>query len=192
MTTAAQRAREVERAARAFAAATAGDAIRVTFNDDDPERTRGLSRVFVGLGATIDAMPAVLRASGIPAIRAEFRRNFADERGRRPWAPLAPRTVEERIRLGYPGRRPILKRTGALERHVVNAPAMVLRVPTGLELRIAPGERVNGVAKYRPLALGTGTMPARPMVVLPAPAANRVTSAISRALRERAIAAGLG
>lgn len=49
------------------------------------------------------------------AIRSALAGSFANQGSARgAWAPLRPRTVAERIRLGYPGRRPILVRSGQL------------------------------------------------------------------------------
>lgn len=48
------------------------------------------------------------------AIRDGFSENFQDEQsgdGDR-WEPLAPKTISERKRLGYPGEHPILERSG--------------------------------------------------------------------------------
>lgn len=185
----------VRRAVNDFKTSTTGrgtDApIRVTFNDDNPADTRSMSRLFVGLGATLDAMTDVLRGPGADAIRDAFGDNFARQGERAPWAALAPSTIAQRIRLGY-GRGPILQRTGALKRHVTTAPAQVTRTGSGIELRIKPGNVVAGRPKYVPLAMGTSRMPARPMVVLPPAAVAKVTGIISRALRARAQANGLG
>lgn len=48
------------------------------------------------------------------AVRQGFAENFAGERSGtgRAWNPLAPSTVRERVRLGFPGEHPILVRTG--------------------------------------------------------------------------------
>lgn len=200
--TARQRARAVQDAVRRFQQQTAGMGVRnapvrLTFNDDGPGDTRGLDRLFVGLDVTLDGVLAVM---GEPAvlrtIREQFRLNFEGEKGRRPWPALAPRTVAERRRLGYGGAHPILVRTGALRQHVLRTPAQTRRVGSGAELRIAPSPSVNGVPKYRVLARGGrtpsgGRIPPRPMVVIDAQGAVRVTSAISRALRARAAANGL-
>lgn len=190
------RRREVSKAVQRFQAQAGGTGqgagVRVTFNDDGPGDLRGLSRVFVGLGATLDAAPEILRTAGVPAIRAGFAANFQRQAERKPWAALAPSTVEERLRLGF-GRGPILQRTGALRSHVLTAPAKITGGSGGgVTLTIRPGNSVRGVPKYEPLARGTSRMPARPMVVLTGPAATKVTSAISRAFRQRAAANGLG
>lgn len=48
------------------------------------------------------------------AIREQYAAQFASEGGRSgaPWAQLRPRTVRDRMRQGYPGRHPILVRSG--------------------------------------------------------------------------------
>ena len=169
-----------------------GGGVRVTIADDTKGGSVGFDRVFVGLGAVLDAMPSALKAAE-PEIRAGHRAVFTTEgaAGRGRWRPLKPSTIEERRRLGY-GPGPILKRTGALERHVLSTPAVVSRIPGGYQLRIAPDANVNGVRKYRALAMGHGRIPARPMVALGPQAATKVTSAISRYLRARAASGGLG
>lgn len=188
----------LDRALRRFRRDTArrsgggGAPIRLTINDDGPGDTRGFDRVFVGLGATIDAFPSVLR-DVVPVIRAAHRANFRTEgaAGRGRWAPLKPRTLADRRRRGYPP-GPILTRSGALREHVLGTPAKITRAGTAVELRIAPGRVVDGVPKYRALArgYGPGNLPARPMVAVGPAEAVKITSAISRELRRRAAANG--
>lgn len=56
------------------------------------------------------------------AVRQSFQEQFTRQSsGNGPWPALAPRTVQERQRLGFPGRRPILVRTGALRSSFVNS-----------------------------------------------------------------------
>lgn len=202
--TLAQQMRAVRQAVARFQQQTANGAsgprsapVRLTINDDDPANTRGFDRVFVGLEVTLDGLTTVLSdATVLRAVRDRFADNFARESGRTKWAALAPSTVQQRRRLGYGGAHPILKRTGALERHVLTTPAQTRRTAGGAELRIAPSPSVGGVRKYRVLAKGGttptgGRIPSRPMVVIDARGAVKVTSAISRALRARAAANGL-
>ena len=193
---AAARARQVraatDRFRRATSAGGAGGAVRLTMNDDDPAGTTGFDRVFAGFGATMAGLTSALSSPEVlRVIRAQFARNFTEEAGRRPWAQLAPSTVEERARLGFGGRHPILVRTGQLRRHVITAPAVTQRTPGGAVLTIRPADSVGGVPKYRVNATGSRSTPARPMVVIDAAGAVKVTSAISRALRTRAQANGL-
>lgn len=196
------RAARLNAAARTFeraAAARGGGPIRLTMHDDGPGDTRGFDRLFVGLGATVAAFPDALR-DALPTIRAAHAAVFrtAGLAGRGGWPALSESwTVPERIALGYGGRAPILVRTGALRDHVLNTPAVVSKTADGFELRIAPTPNVGGVAKYRILARGGTTslgtrIPARPMVALGPTQAVKVTSAISRSLRQRAAANGLG
>lgn len=180
------RGRDIENAARRFNSAAGGAPIRLTINDDDAANTTGFDRLFAGFGATLDAFPEALRSAALPVVRQLHAENFAREAGRRPWAQLAEATVQERIRLGFPGRHPILRRTGALMRHVMGTPAKVTRTGNATELRIAPGASVGGVPKYRALARGRRGMPGRPMVVINAQGAVKVTSALSRYLRQKA------
>lgn len=166
--------------------------LRVTIVDDVNGNRNGIDRIFDAFDATIDDIPEVFRAS-VPAIRDAHRAVFATEgsAGRGRWTPLAPSTLAERARLGF-GPGPIHVRTGALRDHVLTAPAQITRTAGGVELRIEPTADVGGVPKYRALALGTDTIPSRPMVALGRPAAARVTSTIQRALRARARSHGLG
>lgn len=179
--------RQVEAAVGRFErTATGGAPIRLTINDDDAADTTGVDRLFAGLGATLDAFPDALRTAALPVVRQLHAENFAREGGRRPWAQLAEATVAERRRLGYGPRHPILHRTGALMRHVLDAPARVSTVGNAVELRIKPGPVVGGVPKYRALARGGRNLPGRPMVVIDARGAVKVTSALSRYLRTKA------
>ena len=51
------------------------------------------------------------------SIRHEIARNFDSESaGGENWAPLNPKTVADRIRHGFPGAHPILRRTGEYRR----------------------------------------------------------------------------
>lgn len=194
-----QRGKAIGKAVDRFNATQApgGGFVRVSFNDDDKADTRGMDRVFTGLDVTLGSMASVLSSPGILAtIRDQFERNFDTETGRRKWAALRPSTVQERVRLGYGGRHPILQRTGALRTHVMRTPAKVSTTARGAELRIAPAPSVGGVRKYRFLAKGGttptgGRVPGRPMVVIDKTGATKVSSAISRALRQRAAANGI-
>lgn len=195
-----QRAKRIGTAVRKFEQRTrpgSSTGVRVTILDDSRAGGAGLDRLFVGLGATMNALPQAL-TDALPSIRAAHRRNFTTEgaSGRGRWAPLAPSTILERARLGYPP-GPILKRTGALQRHVLSTPAVVRRTRGGAELRIAPANTVAGIPKYRTLALGGrtptgGRVPGRPMVTIGPEGAKRITSAISRSLRATARRHGIG
>lgn len=165
--------------------------IGVSITDDSPANLRGLDRIFDAFGATIDDLPKILEDS-VPAIREAHRQVFATEgaAGRGSWPSLAPSTLRERARLGFPP-GPIHVRTGALREHVLSAPAKITRRGDTVELRIRPDDNVGGVPKYRALALGTDRIPSRPMVAVGPQAATRITSAIQRAFRARAGANGL-
>lgn len=195
------RVRAYVRALTRFDSQTAGSGpvsapIRLTINDGDPASTTGFDRVFVSLGVTLGGMTAVLSdAAVLAAIRKAFEQNFDREGGRTSWPALASSTIVERRRKGY-GAGPILQRTGALKRHVLTTPAVTSTTGRGAQLRISPSPSVNGVRKYRILALGGrtptgGRIPSRPMVVLTPQGSVKVTSAISRALQARAAANGL-
>lgn len=90
------------------------------------------------------------------------RQQFASEGGHggRPWAPLAQRTILARRQIGL-GARPILRRTGTLERSLTTLNSDALSVHTALQYR--RGSLVEyGVFHQR----GTRTMPARPPIEL--------------------------
>lgn len=163
----------------------------VEIRDDSNEREAGISRIFEAFDATIDEFPDVLR-DALPEIRRAHGQNFDTEgaSGRGPWAPLAPSTLRDRARLGFPP-GPILTRTGALRAHVLAADADISQVGNLTILRIRPGDYVGGVAKYRYLAGGTSKMPARPQVTIGPANATKVSSVIQRSLRARARAHGL-
>ncbi len=184
--------------ARGAQGTPANPGIRLTLTDDSPAGARGVDRVFVGLGATIDAFPDVLR-DAVPTIRKVHADNFRTEgaSGRGTWPPLATRTIARRIQRGY-GPRPILLNEGDLRRHVLGTPAVITRDGNDVKLTIAPAPTVEGTGKryYRVHALGHSnskrTIPARPMVTVGPAGAVEITSAISRALRLRAMGNGLG
>ena len=189
MTSGQDRVKAVDRAVREFNRAVSGE-VRVTIFDDAPAGGKGFDRVFAGFGATIDAMPAALRA-GLPAVGAAFAANFTRQGARAAWAPLAPSTQAERRRLGYGPARPILVRSGALRAHVLAATKAARITRTGNTVRLVVDPR-PGMPKYAWLALGTSRMPARPMLVVTPEHATRITSAVSRHLRTVAAANGLG
>jgi len=165
--------------------------VGVTIVDDSAEQRAGLSRIFDAFDATVADFPAVLEAA-VPTIREAHRAVFTSEgaAGRGAWPALAPRTLRDRARLGFaPG--PILVRTGQLRDHVLSAPAKITRRGSSVELRIEPAGSVGGVPKYVANALGTSTIPGRPMVAIGPAAAVKVTSTVQRALREVARRNGL-
>lgn len=189
------RVRAMSRGNRRTPSGPALGLIRVTIRDDSKARGKGIDRLFDALGATIDDVPSVLRDPRlIEVIRSGFARNFDTEgaAGRGSWAALSPRTLAERSRLGYsPG--PILTRSGALRAHVLAAEPQVFAGGGVVQLKIEPGVSVDGVPKYRALALGysPNNLPGRPMVAIGPATAARVTSSLQRALRERALRNGL-
>ncbi len=169
--------------------------IRLTLADDSPQGALGVDRVFVGLGATIDAFPDVLRDT-VPTIRKVHADNFRTEgaSGRGAWDPLKDKTIARRIRRGY-GPSPILLNEGDLRRHILGTPAVIARTGNDVTLTIAPSPTVEGTGKsyYRVHARGNPdrNIPARPMVTVGPQGAVEITSAISRALRLRAMGNGL-
>lgn len=165
--------------------------IGVTITDDSTNNLRGLDRIFDAFGATIDDLPKILE-DAVPSIREAHRAVFETEgaAGRGSWPALAPATLRDRARKGFPP-GPIHVRTGALKAHVLSAPAKITRRGTTVELRIRPDDNVGGVPKYGALARGTSRIPARPMVAIGPAQAVKVTSSIQRAFRARARSHGL-
>lgn len=85
---------------------------------------------------------------------------FATE-GFGKWAPLAPRTVEERIALGYGGEHPILVRTGSLRDSLTrNSVIHLRRTDTSAELRIGTRHELFLIHQRSSRV----NMPSRPMV----------------------------
>lgn len=180
-------AKRIAAAAREANAASSRRGLRVSINDDGPADRRGFDRVFADFDRTLASIPDALRA-GVPAVRAAHRANFREQTsGYGGWAALAPSTLRDRRRRGYPP-GPILTRSGALREHVLGTPARITRSGNVYELRIAPSPSVGGVPKYRALAKGysPNNLPARPMVSIRPEHANAVASAISRYMRTRA------
>lgn len=171
--------------------AGAAGMMRVTIADHSPAGAKGFDRLFDGLNATLDDMPAIL-AGALPTIREAHRSVFTTEgaAGRGSWPALAPSTLRDRARLGY-GPGPILERSGQLKAHVLSTPATITRKGNTVELRIRPADSVGGVPKYVANALGTSRIPARPMVAIGPAGATKVTSAIMRGLRARAAREGI-
>lgn len=115
------------------------------------------------------------------AIRASFAANFAAESaGATPWAPLAPRTVADRERLGYPGEHPILVRSGQYRRSFID-PAddeHYSRVTTeGGRTVIAEG---TTDIRAGTLEFGSDRVPARPALIPGDAARQRIGAALDR------------
>lgn len=116
------------------------------------------------------------------AIRHGFARNFTQQSSGdgTPWAPLAPATIAERIRLGYPGPRPILVRSGALRSSYTN--------PNGQDTFYDFRSRLDGfemeagsdMEKAHELEYGRDNMPARPVSILSALAERQVLDAMDQ------------
>lgn len=123
------------------------------------------------------------------AVREGFRQNFSFQGGPSgAWRPLAARTVLERIRLGYPGTRPILVRSGDYMRSFVNAGhrdhyAALERTGAGWRMVIgSEDERVDE------LEGGTHKIPARPVTELSSWSESRIGDALDRIMNRHAAA----
>lgn len=104
--------------------------------------------------ALADMTPAMERAE--KTIEQAIARRFGEQSdGESPWAPLAPRTLEDRARKGYaPG--PILQRSGTLRDSMKSSHGRDFA-------ESGPSEDVS-YARYH--VEGTGTMPARNYLAL--------------------------
>jgi hypothetical protein len=115
------------------------------------------------------------------AIRASFAANFASESaGAASWAPLAPRTVRDRERLGYPGEHPILVRSGSYRRSFID-PAddeHYSRV-THEAGRTVIAEGTTDI-RAGTLEFGSDRVPARPALIAGDAARQRITDALDR------------
>ena len=108
-------------------------------------------------------------------IRREFQSNFTNQRsGNGAWPALAPSTVLQRQRLGFPGRRPILVRTGGLRSSYVNAgsPDHESRVfrAGGFTVYEEGSSHENALYHER----GTSRMPQRSVTILGSDSENRL------------------
>jgi len=104
------------------------------------------------------------------------------------WAPLATSTVAERQRLGFPGRRPILRRTGSL----LGALTEPMNAGHVLDYaRVGAGTTVlhygTRDVRFLPLQRGMAThnVPARPMLPVDYPA---VQEALDNQMHEAIVA----
>lgn len=116
------------------------------------------------------------------AMRHGFARNFSQQASGDgvPWPPLAPSTVAERIRLGYPGARPILVRAGDLHSSYTNPDDQDAFYD--FRNRLDGFEIEAGSAKDTAIfhELGTANMPARPVAILSALAERQVLDAMDQ------------
>lgn len=112
------------------------------------------------------------------AVRRQFAGAFSRQGDNRRWAPLAEATVQQRNRLGFPGRAPILIRTGDYMRTFTKAgePDHI----SEYEQRSDGWVLESGSKDERVQWLETGTrrMPARPVTDLSSASANRITDTV--------------
>ena len=109
------------------------------------------------------AWPAV-----VATFRAITRQTFASEGATSDfgeWEPLAPRTIAQREKLGYPGAHPILRRSGALEDSLTSQTGDSIIVQQAQYLGI--GTAVPYVVYHQSVAPRT-KLPRRPVVALTA------------------------
>lgn len=129
-------------------------------------RVSGVKRALADLTGYIErpkdyrpAWPAVVRT--FQAIeRAAFESEGRSSGG--AWPALAPRTVADRIRFGFPGAHPILQRTHALQQALtVGVGAYVQMTPTVLTYALAPE---LGYFKFHQSKAPRRLLPRRPPV----------------------------
>jgi hypothetical protein len=126
-----------------------------------------------GVQVLIDTVEDMAKPPTVPqrmrvgdAVRKQMQRAFTGQgtiQGS-PWARLARRTVQERVRLGFPGERPILIRSGYLKRSWTEygAPNHIEKFAT-----TGTGWTLNvGTSDFRAKwhEHGTPRMPARPVL----------------------------
>lgn len=113
------------------------------------------------------------------SIRHEIARNFDSESaGGQRWAQLAPATVADRIRQGFPGSHPILQRTGAYRRSWAQGDdTEYTPTNTGWEMYVGSS---SPLARYH--ELGTSRMPARPARFLDDGGLNRIAQTVENVL----------
>ncbi len=131
---------------------------------------------FTGDGDPLDDLERVMRRLTNPtaadleiftdAIREGFAQNFANEStaGGQAWKKLAPMTVRERKKRGYPGEHPILVQSGDLLNSLVNPnhPQHITEiVATGGGWAVSVGSNDDRVVK---LDAGEDRIPARPFL----------------------------
>jgi hypothetical protein len=113
------------------------------------------------------------------------------------WRPLARKTVQQRVRQGFPGPAPILRRTGELRRGLIRgAPGNAFETH-GAGVRVGygggaahspyPGQK-RGRASIADIAAfhqsGTSRLPARTILVLPDPSTQKaIADAVAVAVR---------
>lgn len=132
---------------------------------------------FVPQGAPFGSLTAMIERFANPtpamqdevgdAVRQGFYRSFNWQGSAGgAWAPLAPSTVSDRIRRGYPGTRPILVRSGQYQRTFTDRgnPDHVQRIErtaSGWALLVGSDDERAPWHEF-----GTARMPARPVTIL--------------------------
>lgn len=108
------------------------------------------------------------------------------------WHPLAKRTVNDRVFLGYEGRHPILKRSGDLFRELTETshPKHIEIIRTGKKARLEfGGSSQKFIDNQR--GLKSQRLPSRPMIpgsqhsVLPTRMRQEMNSIISKAIKAK-------
>ena len=114
------------------------------------------------------------------AIRKGFAQNFDTESaGGTPWAAIAPSTVAQRLLLGF-GAGPILHRTGSYQ----DAFTQATNPDHASEIEYSSGVTTLSEGGSHPLTpfleMGTGKMPARPVLELSTSAINEISEAFDK------------
>lgn len=142
-------------------------------------------RALIAFVTTLHNPPRRMTRNVGEAVREGFADNFADESsGAGGWAQLAPSTVEDRIRQGFPGAHPILERTGDYRRSFVDEgdPDHIHRVRV-LAMQGWEMEEGSNDPRVAWLEGGTTTIPPRPVTILTRGAERRVYETLDTAYR---------
>lgn len=117
-------------------------------------KTQGFEKI-LKLADNISRLPLILQVWGaekIPRIIKNAAIKNMQTGGRGSWDKLADSTVEDRQKKGFPGRTPILIRSGELFSEIRGAGAGITRTTDGLEISM-PSPMLSG--KYRAHQTGT-------------------------------------
>lgn len=123
-----------------------------------------LSRIFPVMRDDVDNLSVPMRQSADLILRTNEQTFQREGPG---WQFLAPKTIAQRIKLGYPGEHPILVRSGRLMRSLSqkNAEGNIYEIDKK-SMRVGSILRVGGWSLAMIHQFGTGRIPARPMIGL--------------------------
>lgn len=143
----------------------------------------GVEKLLTTLDRALDAASIAfwMQAEAKRHIQDRAKKRFASEGDdvSGPWAPLAPATIADRLRQQYPA-GPILHRTGELEDYIVNSQGSmdIGSASVSFETPEATGDP-ELAAKFNTAQIGTGRVPARPVIGLNASDAETLLTSLS-------------